>query len=54
MKMTIGEQICRKHVKRPYRYERWLKKVSSRIMRRLARQDAANAPTKLRYTGYSD
>jgi hypothetical protein len=48
------EKVCRKHHKRPYTYETWLKRATARFLRRQARRDPENAPRKPHYRGWSD
>ena len=52
--MGWQEQVCRRHGKRPFSYERWLKKARARAERRKARQDPEKAETLRRFRGYSD
>ena len=55
--LTIGEQICLRHVPRGSRgvarNVRFSKRETVRAMRRLAKKFLDDAPTKLRFRGYS-
>lgn len=57
MRYTLGAQICRRHRmdgRRAALYERFLKRWTNKLLRRLARQDPEDAPRVRRYRGHSD
>jgi hypothetical protein len=54
VKWRSAEAICTKHVNVGRGIVRWWKRLSSKLMRRMGKEDPEAAPTKLPKRGYTD